>query len=129
MLQNYPEQEMKRLIWKDVELLQKLSEKNNYNRQIDIEPLKKAVKKQVKSMGYLDFDNVYFAAKALMIHEHKGGKKCEPHMRTAIYFPEVGNVTLDCDLHVWNSLENIHPTFDKEPKPRPKLKIIKGSKE
>jgi|7_EtaG_2_1085326.scaffolds.fasta_scaffold321296_1 hypothetical protein len=129
MLQNYPDLEMKRLIWKDVELLQQLAEKNKYNRQIDLTKLKKEVKKQVKSMGYEDFDSIYFAAKALMIHEHKGGNKCEEHMRSAIYFPEVGNVTLDCDIHVWNSLENIHPTFDKEPKPRPKLKVIQGSKE
>ena len=62
---------MKKLIWKDVELISQLAEKHNYNRQVDIKALKKDVKKNVKSMGYKDFYKIYFAAKENMVHEHK----------------------------------------------------------
>ena len=113
---------MKRLIWKDIELINQLAEKHGYNRQVDISALKKDVKKNVKSMGYKDFYQVYFAAKEHMVHEHKDGKKCEPHVRIGVWFPgglektapessaiarSSIHVTLDCDLHLWNSLETL----------------------
>tara|TARA_R100000963_G_scaffold24995_1_gene17097 strand:+ start:114 stop:485 length:372 start_codon:yes stop_codon:yes gene_type:complete len=114
--------DMKRLLWKDVELINQLAEKNGYNRQVDIDALKRDVKKNVKSMGYKDFYQIYFAAKEYMIHEHKNGKKCAPHMRIGIWFPDDLHITLDCDLHVWNSFEKIPPQTKQEK--RPQLKLV-----
>ena len=112
---------MKKLLWKDVELINQIAEKNGYNRQVDIDALKTDVKKNVKSMGYNDFYQIYFPAEEYMIHEHKNGKKCEPHMRVGIWFPDDLWVTLDCDLHVWNSFEKILPQTKHEKRPHLKL--------
>ena len=109
---------MEKLIWKDVELINQLAKKHNYNRQVDIETLKKDVKKNVKSMGYKNFYQIYFAAKEHMIHEHKGGKKCAPHMRIGIWFPDDLYVTLDCDIHLWNSFERIPSSIEYEKRPQ-----------
>ena len=106
---NFSELPMRKLLWEDVELINQLAEKNNYNRQIDLSKLKKDVKKNVKSMGYENFDEVIFTAKELMVHEHKSGEKCAPHMRITIWFPEDISVTVDCDIHLWQSFERIRP--------------------
>ena len=100
---------MRKVVWKDVELINQLAEKNGYNRQVDITALRKDVEKNVKSMGYKDFDKVCFSAREYLIHEHKGGEKCSPHMRIGIWFPDDMRVTLDCDIHLWNSFERITP--------------------
>ena len=88
--------DMKRLVWEDIEVIQQLAKRKGFNRQLDIKRLKRDAKKQVKSMGYANFKKVYFPARELMIHEHKAGKECEPHMRISIYFPEMPSVVIDC---------------------------------
>ena len=109
--------DMKRLVWKDIETIQQIADKKGFNRLLDLKRLKRDVKKKVKSMGYDKFEEVYFPARELMIHEHKAGKLCEPHMRISIYFPELSSVIIDCDMHLWKSFEKVPPaqTQPKEP--------------
>jgi|TARA_B100001250_G_scaffold220862_1_gene189438 hypothetical protein len=113
---------MRKVIWRDIELINEVAEKRNYNRQIDLPTLKKEVKKQIKSMGYENFDEVFFAAKEIMIHEHKNGEKCAPHMRIGIWFPDNIQVYVDCDLQLWDSFERILSPFKEHVKP--KLRIV-----
>ena len=120
-MQNDRDIPMRKVIWKDVELINEFAEKRDYNRQIDLPKLKKDVKKHVKSMGYENFDEVVFAAKELLLHEHKGGKKCAPHMRIGIWFPNNIQVYVDCDLQLWNSFERVLYPF----KEKPKLTLVK----
>lgn len=107
--------DMKRLVWEDIEVIQQLAKRKGFNRQLDIKRLKRDAKKQVKSMGYDNFKKVYFPARELMIHEHKAGKECEPHMRISIYFPEMPSVVIDCDWHLWQSFEKVPPVEAKKP--------------
>jgi len=120
-MQPYADVPMRKVIWKDIELINEVAEKRNYNRQIDLSKLKKEVKKQIKSMGYENFNKVFFAAKEIMLHEHKGGKKCAPHMRIGIWFPNNIQVYVDCDLQLWNSFERVLYPF----KEKPKLTLVK----
>lgn len=118
MLKENNTKDMKMLVWKDIELIQQLAKKKGLNRQLDIKRLKSDVKRRVRSLGYRDFDKIYFPAKELMIHEHKAGKKCAPHMRVSIYFPELSTVIIDCDMHLWESFEKMRlPPEEKTPTP------------
>ena len=58
-------------------------------------------------MGYEDFESIVFVASALLLHQHKGGEECEPHMRISIFLPDLGAAIIDCDLDIWRSLESI----------------------
>jgi len=97
----------RKVIWQDIELINKFAEKNGYNRQVDLGKLKKELKKAIESMGYDDFESIFFVASAILLHQHKGGEECEPHMRISIFLPEVGSAIIDCDLDLWRSLETI----------------------
>jgi hypothetical protein len=119
-LQSSPEMPMRKLVWKDVVLINQLAEKYGYNRQIDTDALKRDVMEKVKAMGHKNFERVYFAAKEFILHEHKAGKKCEPHMRIGVWFPDNIHVIMDCDLHLWNSFERIIP----QPHERPVLSLV-----
>ena len=78
---------------------------------MDIDVLKKYVKNHVKSKGYEDFESVYFPAQEYMVHTHKSGEKCEPHMRIGIWFPDDIHIILDCDVDLWNSFERTSTSF------------------
>ena len=97
----------RKVIWQDIELINKFAEKNGYNRQVDIDKLKVDLKNAIESMGYEDFESIVFVASALLLHQHKGGEECEPHMRISIFLPDLGAAIIDCDLDIWRSLESI----------------------
>ena len=42
-----------------------------------------------------------------MVHEHKEGKKCEPHMRISVWVPGLNQIVLDCDMDLWRSYESL----------------------
>ena len=107
--------DMKRLVWKDIETIQQVADRKGFNRRLDLKRLKKDAKKKIKSMGYRKFDEIYFPARELMIHEHKAGKPCEPHMRITIYFPELTSVIIDCDMNLWDSFEKVPTAQPKKP--------------
>jgi len=101
------DKDYRKVIWQDIELINKFAEKNGYNRQVDIDRLKVDLKKAIESMGYEDFESIVFVASALLLHQHKGGEECEPHMRISIFLPDLGAAIIDCDLDIWRSLESI----------------------
>ena len=101
------DKDYRKVIWQDIELINKFAEKNGYNRQVDIDRLKADLKKAIESMGYEDFDSIVFVASALLLHQHKSGEECEPHMRISIFLPDLGSAIIDCDLDIWRSLESI----------------------
>ena len=101
------DKDYRKVIWQDIELINKFAEKNGYNRQVDIDRLKVDLKKAIESMGYDDFDSIVFVASALLLHQHKRGEECEPHMRISIFLPDLGSAIIDCDLDIWRSLETI----------------------
>ena len=60
------DKDYRKVIWQDIELINKFAEKHGYNRQVDIDKLKVDLKKSIESMGYKDFDSIVFVASALL---------------------------------------------------------------
>lgn len=68
-------------------------------------------------------DDVMFPVIPLMIHEHKSGKPCEPHIRCSIYIPNLLTGTIDemaesgfqmCILDFEIGVFNLLPKFDDD---------------
>lgn len=79
-------------------------------------------------------DDINFPVIPLMVHEHKSGKACEPHMRVFVVVPKVVTGTIeemsnggfdqyivDLEIGLFNLLPSIHdnsltdPVVDAEP--------------
>lgn len=85
----------------------KIAEKRGYNRQLDPD----AIASLPDNLGWpVVFD---------MLHEHKGGKACEPHVRCMVLLPDLDDVTgrlthrvmIDTDMDIFMALptsESIH---------------------
>ena len=91
------------MFWEDIEIASHVAKKRNYNRQIN---LSKDVKKVLKNQD-LVLDDTKFAATPIMVHTHKSGEKCMPHMRISVYLPDTGSVLIDCDIDLWKSFPNV----------------------
>jgi len=94
------------MFWEDIEIASHVAKKRNYNRQINLSKLKKDVKKVLKNQD-LVLDDTKFAATPIMVHTHKSGEKCMPHMRISVYLPDTGSVLIDCDIDLWKSFPNV----------------------
>jgi len=46
------DKDYRKVIWQDIELINKFAEKHGYNRQVDIDKLKVDLKKSIESMTY-----------------------------------------------------------------------------
>lgn len=93
----------KSLTWKDLRELIKLSTKRKYNRVLNIDFLFTNIKENYNELN----DDTVFIASPLMVHEHKEGKKCEPHMRISVWVPGLNQIVLDCDMDLWRSYETL----------------------
>lgn len=85
-------------------LLKKINKKSidkGYNRNLHWDVFKRDV---LKAAG--KDTSVLFYLYPLMVHEHKGGQKCEPHIRCEIDVSPYLNtfLTIDVPLEMYNSL-------------------------
>tara|TARA_R100000995_G_scaffold20361_2_gene8449 strand:- start:2357 stop:2758 length:402 start_codon:yes stop_codon:yes gene_type:complete len=93
----------KLMYWGDIEMANLLAKKRDYNRQLDTEAIKTLVEDMIAKSGYkVQLDTMRFPATALMVHSHKNGEECMPHMRISINMGEA-RVMLDCDMDLWES--------------------------
>jgi hypothetical protein len=77
----------------------KIAEERDYNRQIEWKTLLDKYPPDVR-----------FPVLFNMLHEHAGGKRVAPHVRALIGLPSGNTFQLDCDLDVFNALEDVEVT-------------------
>ena len=79
--------------------------KVGYNRALEVAPLNKFLK------GY--DEDVRFPILMSILHEHKGGQQCEPHMRCEVVLGPTGpKVLIDLDMDLFTRLERV--VYDEE---------------
>jgi hypothetical protein len=92
------------LDWEDIKKINTLGAKKKFNRVFDLRKFKSYLSTALKERGY-DLSITKFPARPIMLHEHRAGQKCEPHMRVSIRFSDLPCDTfyIDCDLKLWES--------------------------
>tara|TARA_R110000796_G_scaffold104855_2_gene214802 strand:- start:776 stop:1126 length:351 start_codon:yes stop_codon:yes gene_type:complete len=102
-------EELKMVKFCDIELINQLADKKGFNRRVDIDKLRETLSSLVTDLGFGEFEDVVWPISPLLIHEHKQGEKCEPHMRVCVHLGGFldENIIIDCDMHLWESFEKI----------------------
>lgn len=71
-------------------------------------------------------DDKFFPVVFTMIHEHRAGVACEPHVRCIIAVPKISNseidrLLLDIDMSIFEILPEVELPTKKEPKEKEEI--------
>ena len=92
----------------DLEVINELAKKHGFNRRVDVKSLRKHLEKEIHHLGFESLDEGVWPISPLLVHEHKAGEKCEPHMRVCMHLMTLGeDVIIDCDMHLWASFPRV----------------------